>query len=139
MRFGAIENQSKIDPKSVRQWMEKRIHKMVKSGSDFGSILEPSWAWKRESRQAKTGQDRKSKNVKKPLVFLMIFEVWGDRKAIKNRSKIGSKVDEERDAQNCRFRKRFWVDFGAKLGRKREPRQAKTGQDRPRQAKTGQD
>ena len=48
----------------------------------------------------------------------MIFGVPGSRKSMKNRSKIGSKVDEKKVPQNHRFWKRFWVDFRATLGPK---------------------
>ena len=74
-------------PKSIQKLMRRGIHKMVDFGSDFGSILEPSWAWKREPRQAKTGQDRKSKNVKKPLIFQLFLCLPG----VENQSKIGQK------------------------------------------------
>jgi hypothetical protein len=58
------------------------------------------------------------KNVQKPLVF----------------------VGQNEDAYFCAVNALeipLGKVLGAKLGRKREPRQAKTSQDRPRQAKTG--
>ena len=44
--------------------MKIRIHKRIKSGSDFGSVLEAKLGRKREPRQAKTGQDRRSRQDK---------------------------------------------------------------------------
>ena len=46
---------------------------------------------------------------------------------MKNRSKIGSKVDEKNDLQHHRFWERFWVDFGAILGVQNGPKSIKNG------------
>ena len=70
---------------------------------------------------------RKSKNEQPSSVFACFFNVCGGQFFIKNRSKIGSKVDQTNDAQNDRFWERFWIDFGAILGVKNAPKSIKNG------------
>ena len=65
----------------------------------------------------------------------MILRVEGVEVGSKNRSKIDKKMESTwEDILGSVFSGIWWI-FGAKLGRKIQPRQAKTGQDRPRQGK----
>ena len=64
---------SKIHPKSVQKLIKQTMHKTIDLGSDFGSILEPSWGSKTVQNRSKTGSKtrailrRRRTLVRRPL------------------------------------------------------------------------
>ena len=104
-------------------------------GRENGTKLAPKW----DQKSMLTSKGRFYKSTYKTNRILMIFEVRGVEKSIKNQSKIDQKMKSPWEG----LLDSIFLDFDgfgnptwAQVGRENR---AKTGQDRTRQGKTGQD
>ena len=126
----------------MRKSIEKVMHLGINFWKDVGGFLEEKSRHVGTKIEQKSMPTSKSDFLKKPCFSLgktMILRVQGVEVGGKNRSKIVQKSITERKGLPTSIFSGFWWILEAKLGRKIEPRQGKTGQDRVRKGKKRQD
>ena len=81
---------------------------LVDFGRENESKLVPKW----DQNLMLTSRGRLCKNVYKTNRILMIFEVRGVEKSIKNRSKIDQKMESNMECLLASIFARFFINFG---------------------------
>ena len=138
----------KLGPKLELKWIKNPSKNRSKNwwllGSVFGRILvdfgrenEGKLAPKWDQKSMLTSKGRFYKSTYKTNRILMIFEVRGVEKSIKNLSKIDQKMKSTWDGILASIFHRFWWILGAKLGGKIEPRSMQKGIEKTIEKRTG--